>query len=50
MDFDEIADQQGWNLDSMISVLRGFISQDGASDRLNEYAQSVADEENRGWE
>lgn len=46
MDFDEIADAQGWSLTQMLIILRYFISEDGASERLSEFAQSVADEEN----
>lgn len=39
MDFDEIADNQGWSDYTMLVVLRGFISADGATERLNEYVQ-----------
>ena len=49
MDFDEIAEAQGWNTDSMLIICRAFISEDGAGERLAEYAQSVADEENGAW-
>lgn len=50
MDFDEIADEQGWNADSMIILLRAFISERGLEEALSEYAQARADEENEGWQ
>jgi hypothetical protein len=46
MDFDEIADQQGWSADSEVITLRAFISKQGLDAALAEYAQEVADEEN----
>lgn len=44
--FDDIATEQGWNLDSQISVIRGFIDQHGLEPALAESAAQVAKEEN----
>lgn len=46
MEFDEIAWQQGWDQESISTVLRAFISSIGQDNSLNAYAQRVADEEN----
>ena len=46
MDFDEIADMQCWDRDSIIIMLRAFISTRGLEEAMTEYAQAVADEEN----
>jgi hypothetical protein len=49
--FDEIASEQGWDHDSRESLLRVFISNGGSGeDALAEYAQKIADEENRAGE
>lgn len=45
-DFEEIAEAQGWNTDSMLAVVRGFISERGLSEQLGERAAEVAAEEN----
>lgn len=45
--FDEIAAAQGWNADSQLVVVRGWV--DGSRlVTLDEHAQMVADEENEG--
>lgn len=46
MDFDEIAEVQGWNADSCLAVVRAFISEAGQSEMLAEYARRVAETEN----
>ncbi len=46
MDFDEIAEAQCWDRDSIINLLMAFISISGREEALAEYAQDVADEEN----
>ena len=45
-DFDEIAEEQGWNTQSLLSIMRGFISERGLSEALGERAREIADEEN----
>lgn len=46
MDFDIIAEQQGWSVQTMLCVLRDFLNSEGANERLAEFAQDVADKEN----
>jgi hypothetical protein len=48
LDFDEIAEEQGWDQDSLLSIMRGFISERGLSEALGERAREIADEENSG--
>ena len=48
MDFDELAEAQGWNNDTLTGIMRGFISNNGLSEELAVYAQEIADEENEG--
>lgn len=46
MDFDEIADQQGWNAHTCLQLCREFISKVGMQEALDVFAQEKADEEN----
>jgi hypothetical protein len=46
MDFDEIAEAQGWSEITIIHILRSFISRQGLQDALDQYAKEQADEEN----
>jgi hypothetical protein len=46
MDFDEIVEAQGWNAQSIIFILREFISKAGLQDALNTFAAERAAEEN----
>jgi hypothetical protein len=46
MDFDEIVEAQGWNDQSIILILREFISKAGLQDALNAFAAEKAAEEN----
>lgn len=48
MDFDEIAEAQGWDTLSMLTVAREYISLVGASEGLDEHARYVAERENAG--
>lgn len=45
MDFDEVAEAQGWNEQSMIAILRSFISQCGHQEELDTFAREWAAEE-----
>jgi hypothetical protein len=45
MDFDEIVAKQGWNDQSVIWVLREFITRKGLHADLADFAQEKADEE-----
>ena len=48
--FEEIADAQGWNVDSEYEVLREFVRNSGLDKALAVYAEWVAEEENgEGW-
>jgi hypothetical protein len=47
LDFDEIAEQQGWNDQTLIQILRQFITEVGMSDDLNRFAQETAAVENK---
>lgn len=44
-DFDEIAEQQGWNQETMLWLCREFISQAGMQDALNTFAAEKQQEE-----
>ena len=44
--FEEIADAQGWNVDSEYEVLREFVRNSGLDKALAVYAEWVAEEEN----
>lgn len=46
MDFDEIAEAQGWDAYSCLTVVREFISVNGYSEMLDEHARNVARTEN----
>ena len=46
MDFDEIAEQQGWNERTCLWLLREFVSRAGLSDELDRFALAKAEEEN----
>lgn len=45
LDFDKIAERQGWNDQSLLFILREFISKAGLQDALNTFASEKADEE-----
>jgi hypothetical protein len=45
-DFEFIAAEQGWDYDSQIIHLKGFIERLGASKDLGRYAKQIAAEEN----
>jgi hypothetical protein len=45
-DFDEIAEEQGWDDTSMLTILRGFITERGLSEELGKRAREIADREN----
>jgi len=44
--FEEVTEAQGWNLDSIESILRQFITSIGQDDALVVFAQAIANEEN----
>lgn len=44
--FEEVADEQGWDDNSKISVLIGFIAEFGYREEFDRYAQYRADVEN----
>lgn len=44
--WENTAAEQGWNEDSKLSVLESFIEENGLWDKLAEFAESVAEEEN----
>ena len=46
MTFEEIAEQQGWNTDSVATILMDFIDNYCDKRELLEFAQRVADLEN----
>lgn len=47
MDFDQIAEQQGWDESTMLMICRDYIATtDGNSEMLSEFAQQIADQEN----
>lgn len=47
MDFDEIAEQQGWDTHTLLEICRDYISiTDGNGEFLAEFAQNIADQEN----
>ena len=47
MDFDQIAEQQGWNAQTMLEICRDYISAtDGTGELLAEFARHTADLEN----
>lgn len=47
MDFDEIAEKQGWSQQTILAICRDYIScVDGSSEFLAEFAKGIADEEN----
>jgi hypothetical protein len=48
--FEAIAEQQGWNTDSRLTVALQFITGRGLSEELGAFAQQVADTENAGAE
>jgi hypothetical protein len=52
--FEEIAEQQGWNADTMLGLVMEFITANGLGEQLGEFAQERAEEENAGakttWE
>lgn len=45
LDFDKIAEQQGWNDQTCLFVLREFVSRAGLQDALNTFASEKAAEE-----
>lgn len=47
-DFDSLARAQGWDANSLTNILRGFVRENGLSDKLSEYAAGIADTENAG--
>jgi hypothetical protein len=47
VDFDQIADEQDWDTDSMLHVMRGFIAECGNEMALAEYAERIAAQENQ---
>lgn len=58
MDFDQIAAAQGWNADTLVQLLREYISTEHVDDALDDFAREKAREENGdtsacdecGWE
>ena len=49
MDFDDIAEAQGWSVSSQLMVALDFIFSNNLSDALDEHAQAVANNENKEW-
>jgi len=45
-DFDQIADAQGWNADTLVMLLREYIANQHADDALDDFARQKAAEEN----
>lgn len=49
MDFDEVAEAQGWDTLTMLCIAREYISlTDGSGEGLAEHARHVAEQENAG--
>lgn len=47
MDFDEIAEQQGWDTHTLLMICRDYISlHDHNGEDLAQFAQDIADREN----
>jgi hypothetical protein len=46
LDFDEIAEQQGWNAQTLVDILREYISNQHCDDALDDFAREKANEEN----
>jgi len=44
--FNEIADEQGWNITSRYTVLRNYLEQANLMPEATRFAQQVADTEN----
>jgi hypothetical protein len=44
--FEKIAEQQGWNTDSMLAVVMQFITSRGLGEELGGFALQIADTEN----
>jgi hypothetical protein len=46
--FERIAEEQGWNANTMLGLVMEFISRNQLSEQLGEFAQERADEKNTG--
>jgi hypothetical protein len=44
--FEEIAEAQGWSIETQLDVLRDYVSNQQSEDALSDYAETVAETEN----
>lgn len=50
MDYEEIAEAQGWDEDSLLGLMAGFIDKRGLRDEFSGWCEAAAAEENYGLE